>query len=175
MLGLEDPGTIPGQRPHRRGFAFPGPVPLAPTRVDTFGQTRRVGAYRLGRPTAPPALVAVHHPPVPVGIPFLDGIRLLDADALADVVGAHPQVVRVLCGHVHRGIAAPFAGTLTTTAPSTYRQSALDMTAPGTMGYLDERTSVLLHQLTDATAGICITHTVPVTGAAATHFTIPAR
>ncbi len=49
------------------------------------------------------------------------------------------------------------------------------MTAPGTMGYLDERTSVLLHQLTDATAGICITHTVPVTGAAATHFTIPAR
>ncbi len=25
-----------------------------------------------------------------------------------------------------------------TTAPSTYRQSALDMSAPGTMGYLDE-------------------------------------
>lgn len=33
---------------------------------------------------------------------------------------------------------APFAGTLVTTAPSTYRQSALDMSAPGTMGYLDE-------------------------------------
>ncbi len=33
---------------------------------------------------------------------------------------------------------APFAGTLLTTAPSTYRQSALDMSAPGTMGYLDE-------------------------------------
>jgi len=33
---------------------------------------------------------------------------------------------------------APFAGTLPTTAPSTYRQSALDMSAPGTMGYLDE-------------------------------------
>ena len=120
-----------------------------------------------------PALIAVHHPPVPVGIPFLDGIRLLDAVALAEVVGAHPQVVRVLCGHVHRAIAAPFAGTLMTTAPSTYRQSALDMTAPGTMGFLNEPTSFLLHQLTDTTAGTCITHTVPVTGAAATQFTLP--
>jgi len=119
-----------------------------------------------------PALIAVHHPPVPVGIPFLDGIRLLDADALADVVGAHPHVVRVLCGHVHRTINAPFAGTLITTAPSTYRQSALDMTTPGTMGYLDEPTSFLLHQLTDTTNGTCITHTVPVTGAAATQFTL---
>ena len=122
-----------------------------------------------------PALVAVHHPPVPVGIPFLDSIRLLDADALAEVVGAHPNVVRVLSGHVHRTITAPFGGTLMTTAPSTYRQSALDMTEPGTMGYLDEPTSFLLHQLTDTTAGACITHTVPVTGAAATHFTLPPR
>ncbi len=122
-----------------------------------------------------PALVAVHHPPVPVGIPFLDGIRLLDADALAEVVGAHPNVVRVLSGHVHRTITAPFAGTFLTTAPSTYRQSALDMTEPGTMGYLDEPTSFLLHQLTDTTAGACITHTVPVTGAAATQFAIRAR
>ncbi len=122
-----------------------------------------------------PALVAVHHPPVPVGIPFLDGIRLLDADALAEVVGAHPNVVRVLSGHVHRTITAPFAGTFLTTAPSTYRQSALDMTEPGTMGYLDEPTSFLLHQLTDTTAGACITHTVPVTGAAATQFTLPPR
>jgi len=122
-----------------------------------------------------PALVAVHHPPVPVGIPFLDSIRLLDADALAEVVGAHPNVVRVLSGHVHRTITAPFGGTLMTTAPSTYRQSALDLTEPGTMGYLDEPTSFLLHQLTDTTAGACITHTVPVTGAAATQFTLPPR
>lgn len=129
----------------------------------------------LSRRGETPALVVVHHPPVPVGIPFLDGIGLLDADALAGVVAGHPHVVRILSGHVHRPVTAPFAGTLVTTAPSTYRQSALDMTGPGTMGLLDEPTSFLLHQLTDSTAGTCVTHTVPVTGAAATQFALPPR
>lgn len=125
------------------------------------------------RPGAP-VLLALHHPPVPVGLPFLDGMRLDDGDALADVVRAHPQVVRVLCGHVHRTLTAPFAGTVVTTAASTHRQSALDMTAPGTMGYLDEPPSFGLHQLTGATGGACVTHTVPVSGAAV-QFALPPR
>jgi len=124
-----------------------------------------------GRPDTP-TLLALHHPPVKVGIPFLDGMRLLDSDALAEVVTAHPQVVRVMCGHVHRTITAPFATTLVTAAASTYRQSALDMTSPGTMGYLDEPTSFLLHQLTAATGSTCVTHSVPVSGAAAVQFAI---
>ncbi|WP_257570961.1 metallophosphoesterase [Streptomyces sp. NP160] len=33
-----------------------------------------------------PALLALHHPPAPVGIPFLDGMGLEDAGALAVVV-----------------------------------------------------------------------------------------
>jgi 3',5'-cyclic AMP phosphodiesterase CpdA len=130
---------------------------------------------QLGQRPGTPALLALHHPPVAVGIPFLDGMRLLDADALAGVVTAHPQVVRVLCGHVHRATTAPFATTLVTTAPSTHRQSALDMTSPGTMGYLDEPTSFLLHQLTDATGHACVTHSVPVSGAAAVQFAIIPR
>ena len=84
-------------------------------------------------------------------------------------------MIRVLSGHVHRTVTAPFAGTVLTTDASTYRQSALDMTPAGTMGYFDEPTSFLLHQLTDATNRTCVTHTVPVTGAAATQFTLPAR
>lgn len=127
----------------------------------------------LSRGSETPALVVVHHPPVRVGIPFLDGIRLRDADALAEVVSAHPRIARVLCGHVHRTVVAPFAGTVVTTATSTYRQSVLDMTDPGTMGFLDEPTSFLLHQLSDATAGTCVTHSVLVTGAAATQFALP--
>lgn len=127
---------------------------------------------QLGQDPDTPVLLALHHPPVAVGIPFLDRMHLLDADALAEVVSAHPRVVRVLCGHVHRTLTAPFATTLVTAAGSTYRQSALDMTDPGTMGYLDEPTSFLLHQLTEATEGVCVTHSVAISGAAAVHFAL---
>lgn len=120
-----------------------------------------------------PVLLALHHPPVAVGIPFLDRMGLLDAGAFAEVVSAHAQVVRVLCGHVHRTVTAPFATALVTAAGSTYRQSALDMTEPGTMGYLEEPTSFLLHQMNDATDGLCVTHSVAITGAAAVHFALP--
>nr|BFE67716.1 hypothetical protein GCM10020092_010170 [Actinoplanes digitatis] len=56
-----------------------------------------------------PALVGLHHPPMPVGIRFLDGMRLLDGDDLRKVVASHPHVARVMAGHVHRSITAGFA------------------------------------------------------------------
>lgn len=123
----------------------------------------------LARRTHEPAFVAVHHPPIDVGIPFLDSIRLLDGDALAGVVGAHPRVARVLAGHVHRTVSAAFAGTLLSIAPSTYRTSELAMRADRMIGYLNEPTSFLLHQLTGTG---CITHTVPVSHAAAPQFAL---
>ncbi|MBC3762004.1 phosphodiesterase [Quadrisphaera oryzae] len=113
-----------------------------------------------------PALLALHHPPTPVGVPFLDGMGLEDAGALAVVVAEHRQVVRVLAGHVHRSTTAAFAGTVAVTAPSTWRQSALDLTVPGRMGYLDEPSGLLLHQLDERTGGLCVTHAVPVEAAA---------
>lgn len=131
----------------------------------------------LSRRPETPTVLAFHHPPVAVGIPFLDAIGLLDADALAGVVAGHRQVVRVLCGHVHRAVTASFAGTLMTTAPSTYRQSALDLCPldQARMGYLEEPVNVLLHQLSPATGGSCITHLVPVTGASAAQYPIAPR
>lgn len=106
-----------------------------------------------------PALVCLHHPPIAHGTPYLDAMRLADGPELAEVVARHPQVARVLSGHVHRSTAALFAGTLAFSAPSTYRQSGLGLADERPVGHTYEPTGFLLH--VRAEDG-WVTHTVPV-------------
>lgn len=130
----------------------------------------RIGEAQLGwldtvlahRPDSP-ALVCLHHPPIEVGIPFLDGMRLSDGNELADVLARHDNIARVLAGHVHRPITAAFAGSTLAIAPSTHLQSglALDGKVPN---YLPEPSAFLLHLLSGST---WVTHTIPVSHAAA--------
>ena len=111
-----------------------------------------------------PALVGLHHPPMPVGIGFLDGMRLLDGDALREVVAGHANVARVMAGHVHRPVTAAFAGSVLTVAPSLWRQTGLQLSSDRPPGYLAEPTGFLLHMID---GDDCVTHTVPVSHAAA--------
>lgn len=75
-----------------------------------------------------PTLLALHHPPLWTGVPAIDaiGLRVADRRALGDVVGRHPQVRRIVAGHVHRTVAADLAGRLVLAVPSTYIQLKLD-------------------------------------------------
>lgn len=65
---------------------------------------------RLGE-SAGPVLLFLHHAPQPVGIPYMDGIALRDADALWEVLAPHRARVRhVFHGHLHRPIAGSWRG-----------------------------------------------------------------
>ena len=74
-------------------------------------------ARELDRPAPGGDLIVVHHPVTSPGVPWLDDLLLVDAAALAEVVRGRP-LLGILAGHCHVGSAAPFAGTLASTAPA---------------------------------------------------------
>jgi 3',5'-cyclic-AMP phosphodiesterase len=78
-----------------------------------------------------PTVVAMHHPPLAVGIPAWDAIGLAASarQALGELLPRHPQVHRVVAGHVHRAIAAELGGCAVLSVPSTYVQGLLDFNA----------------------------------------------
>jgi 3',5'-cyclic AMP phosphodiesterase CpdA len=64
-------------------------------------------------------ILFMHHPPFDIAPHYVGGYRRQqDADDLAAVVSRHPQVVRLLCGHVHCSHRARWGGTIATTMPS---------------------------------------------------------
>jgi 3',5'-cyclic-AMP phosphodiesterase len=85
----------------------------------------------LGEAPETPTIVGLHHPPLTTGIPAIDEIGLPSADqrALGDVVAGHPQVRRIVAGHLHLPIGAELRGRSILVAPSTYVQAQLDFGA----------------------------------------------
>jgi 3',5'-cyclic AMP phosphodiesterase CpdA len=81
---------------------------------------------RLLEAPAVPTLVAMHHPPFDVGIPPVDRNPFRNRDKLEAIIAAHPQVARIICGHIHRAVDRPFGNTIASTAPSTSQQLVLD-------------------------------------------------
>ena len=92
-----------------------------------------------------PTLVMMHHPPFATGIARMDRAGLDTGAALAAVVARHPQVQRILCGHLHRAIEARFAGTVAGTAPSTAHQFSLDLREGAPLRYRLEPAGYQLH------------------------------
>src|ERR1051325_4765782 len=74
-----------------------------------------------------PTLVMMHHPPFMTGIAYMDKYGLENPGALAEIIARHPQVERILCGHLHRSIDRRFGGTVAGTAPSTAHHGALNL------------------------------------------------
>lgn len=66
-----------------------------------------------------PTLLFIHHPPFDVGDHYIGGYRRPEeAAALEDIVKRHPQVISMLCGHVHWPVVREWAGTQARIMPS---------------------------------------------------------
>jgi Icc protein len=106
-------------------------------------------------------MLALHHPPVATGIEAWDELGLpADArNALAEVLQRHPQVRRIVAGHLHRTMAAELAGRAVLTVPSTYVQTRLSF-ASDAVYVAAEPPGFAVHALLD---GEVASHVQPVT------------
>lgn len=79
-------------------------------------------------PSDRPTIVAMHHPPFPSGVEWLDPADATWSDPIGDLIERAPNVVRIICGHVHRGIFRTWRGVPVSSAPSVAHQVAFDLT-----------------------------------------------
>ena len=84
-------------------------------------------AARLSERPEAPTVVAMHHPPFLTGVTEMDAINCDNNSALGAIVAGHPQIERIICGHVHRPMTVRWNRTVVTTAPGTAHQVALDL------------------------------------------------
>ncbi|MDA7415097.1 phosphodiesterase [Xenophilus arseniciresistens] len=85
-------------------------------------------AAELARCHGEPVVLAMHHPPFKTLIGHMDDIGLLEgAPELEALVARHPNVERILCGHLHRAIDVRFGGTIASTSPAPAHQVCLDL------------------------------------------------
>jgi 3',5'-cyclic AMP phosphodiesterase CpdA len=159
--------------PGANGEALQYSVELGPIRLIALDTARpgedpgELGSDRLAwldaeLASAPelPTLVAMHHPPFATGVPIWDELGLPAADrrALAEVIERHPQVRRLVSGHVHRTISGQVAGRPALVVPSTYVQARLTI-AGNEIELSDDPPGFAVHVVVD---GEVISHVQPV-------------
>jgi Icc protein len=120
---------------------------LVPGQVGGLLCEERLGwlAARLEEGPDRPTVIFMHHPPFVTGIAHMDSSGLASAREFAEVVRRHPQVERIVCGHLHRPIQARVGGTLASTAPSTAHQVALDLEDDNPLMFTIEPPACQLH------------------------------
>jgi 3',5'-cyclic AMP phosphodiesterase CpdA len=179
-LDLE-PHVVPGNHdlrgPLREAFGLPGrgeehasyAVDLGPLRLVCLDSTipgAEGGALDEGRiewleatfAEAPetPTVLAMHHPPLSTAVPSFDAIGLAPRwrEALATALSGHPQVLRIVAGHVHRVIVAELAGRAVLSVPSTYLQSVMKI-EPAPIEMVPDPAGFAVHALRD---GVLTSH-----------------
>src|SRR3954469_15693961 len=175
------PGNHDDRNTMRGCFELPGSdgapiqyaVELGPLRLVVLDSTRpgedpgELDRERLGWLEAQlaadpdrPTIVAMHHPPLVTGSSAWDEIGLPSGDraALAEIVARHPQVLRIVGGHLHQTIAAELGHRAVLAVPSTYAQARLDVSSDE-ISFIDAPPAFAMHALVD---GELTSHVQPV-------------
>lgn len=131
--------------------------------ADTHDETIHGGAFdpsraefldrAISEANGRPVLVALHHPPFVTGIDWM-GARDYEEPWLVEirqVIKRHPNVRKIICGHIHRVMDRPFAGTSCVVSGATAAQVHLELagitssTADGRPLIVDEPPAFALH------------------------------
>ena len=112
---------------------------------------------RLAEAPERPTLIFMHHPPFPTGLAPLDMIGLTNADMLGAVIARHPQVERIVAGHVHSTMVRRFYGTIAMTCSATHQQIFPDLQHPERLAVIMEPPACLVHVWRESTG--MLTHT----------------
>lgn len=125
---------------------------LAPTALD-YAREQIITADR-------PVVLAMHHPPVPVGHHVMDRFGLRNGADLIELVREHDNVIGIFTGHVHTALATTYAGVPLLGAPgivSTMRLgSKTDPIADG-----DAMPGLAVHTITGTTISTVFHHLSP--------------
>jgi 3',5'-cyclic-AMP phosphodiesterase len=150
---------------HRSREAGPFHLVLLDTSTDQFTDADAVWLdNELGLHHDTPTIIAIHQPPFETGIWWMDCVGLQGSERVERVVRKHPQVVRVLSGHVHRLIQSNWGSCVLWVCPSTYVTIAVDLDHNHDPAESAEEPSFSLH----AYNGISIvSHLVPIGASAA--------
>jgi len=82
---------------------------------------------RLAAAPKTPTLLFMHHPPIISGIDHMDVQNCANGGELGRLLQRHPQVCKIVCGHVHRPIHTHWNGVSVSIAPSASHYVALDL------------------------------------------------
>jgi 3',5'-cyclic AMP phosphodiesterase CpdA len=117
-------------------------------------------AAELAADTETPTVVAMHHPPLTIGLPVLDAIAVNGSDrtGLAKVLAGAPQVRRLVTGHVHRTAVGVLGGCGVLACTSSYEQAKLELGA-SELTFVNEPPAFAVHVLLD---GQLISHIQPI-------------
>lgn len=143
-------------------------LPVRLVALDTTDPTRHDGVFPADRARwldetlaadGRPTLVFMHHPPFDTGIFFMDAVDLKGRDRFRAVIDAHPHVVRIVSGHVHRCVQTNWGATTLSICPSTAHQVGLILGEGKPPLITTEPPSYQLHSWNGSSF---VTHTAPV-------------